>query len=142
MDKFAHEKNRKKDLVIIRGADPLSSGIRRNDEYLAGEKQFPISAQRLQSDKSQPCAKSREEKTANTINESDGEDILVGVSQDLMDIYCLLVSAHPDTRIIKQTTNEDGSISVSCRNNKGFAAELEKAVAALDAIRKKTSVKG
>lgn len=137
MDKFAHEKNRKKDLVIIRGADPLSLGIRRNDEYLAGEKRLPISAQRLQSDKSQPRAKSREEKTANTINESDGEDILVGVSQDLMDIYCLLVSAHPDTQLVDQTTNKDGSISVSLSNRKGFALELQKAVTALDAIRKK-----
>jgi hypothetical protein len=142
MDKFAHEKNRKKDLVIIRGADPLSSGIRRNDEYLAGEKQFHISAQRLQSDKSQPRAKSREEKTANKINESDGEDILVGVSEDLLNIFFSLATAHPDTRLVDQTTDEDGSINVSFSNRKGFVLELQKAVASLDARRKRLSVKG
>ena len=34
MDKFAHEKARRADLVKKKGADPIWSGIRKGDEYL------------------------------------------------------------------------------------------------------------
>ena len=36
MNKFIHEKSRRKDLVKERGADPIWSSIRKNDEYVEG----------------------------------------------------------------------------------------------------------
>lgn len=37
MDKFIHEKSRRRDLVKERGADPIWASIRKNDEYVRGK---------------------------------------------------------------------------------------------------------
>lgn len=37
MDKFAHEKNRRKEIAKKQGVDPIWVGIRKNDEYIGRE---------------------------------------------------------------------------------------------------------
>lgn len=119
MDKFAHEKARRADLVKKKGADPIWSGIRKGDEYLeALAAHFPKVIHKAPS--------------AQSASKMDRFD-LPELSAESLKMFGLLVVFHPKTLVREIKKKSDGEFEVIFAQwDSGFVDSLLSSLSALD----------
>ena len=119
MDKFAHEKARRADIVKKRGADPIWSGIRKGDEYL----------NTLASHFPKVIHKARSAKTPEKIERVNLPDL----SPESLKMFGLLIVFHPKTLVREIKNKPDGEFEVIFASwDEKFVDSLLSSLAALD----------
>jgi hypothetical protein len=133
MDKFDWEKQRKSDIVKVRGCAPIWLGIRKGDEYVS-------EAQRSHPSSPANDLETGDDQEAQNI-EMPQKELASILSSESLQLYARLMFAHPDTLVGKIIEVHDGQLEIEIiSHHRSFALQLQHALQALDKTKRQTGV--
>jgi hypothetical protein len=123
MDKFAHEKSRRKDVVKDRGVNPIWLGIRKNDEYIN------------KSDLAQLVIAKKADILSKNPDDEQDENLLDFMSERSRELFSQLIFSHPETQLGEVVTKPNGEVVINLmRYNTTFFYELRRALISYDKL--------